>query len=110
MARKRLSADEHLRRGTYQRCRHEDRTPRRPLPDPESFYPWLEGLSPAAQWEGRRFLEQCIPGDCEVFREYLEALAAFHRLPRTRETPIDVLGDAHARCCNLLTLVKWRWR
>jgi hypothetical protein len=70
----------------------------------------LRGLSPVAQREGRRYLEQCIPGDRHAFRVYLEAFAALEQLPRTRETPPEVLGAACDHAARLLEAVRGRWR
>jgi hypothetical protein len=81
-----------------------------PIPEPEAFYPWLEGLSGRALWEGRRFLEHCIPADGarDRLRTYLISLAEFTRAQHGMSP--ELLGSEHGRICRLLEAVRWRRR
>jgi hypothetical protein len=105
---RRLSDEEKWRRGTLQPCRVRVEEPL--ALDEEGFDAWLEGLSPLAQAEGRRFLLDAIPGCREAFRAYLEHEAAWIRAYPLRNAPMDEKIREHAAGVRLLEAVKWRWR
>jgi hypothetical protein len=98
------------RSGSYRPSRHRHLLPTAHAPEPEAFYGWLEGLSGRALWEGRRFLEHCIPADGarDRLRTWLISLAEFERT--RHEMSIETLGREHDRITRLLADVKWRWR
>ena len=73
--------------------------PRQSEPDTTG---WLDGLPPAAQWQGRAMLERNLITNRARFREYLVAFAELDALPRTSATPLDTLSEAFAHAANLL--------
>lgn len=107
--RPRLTAEEHLRRGTYKRYRHADvETTRKPRP--QNRLAWLAGLPPEAQRQGRSMLEHSDVLDREKFRTYLLAFAALAAIPRGRLETMDALGQAIALTTRLLHESPSWWR
>ena len=71
---------------------------------------WLDDLPPAAVLLGRTMLKLCVIDNREAFRRYLTAFAALEALPRTTDTPPEVLQWQCSVVSHLLADVGWRWR
>jgi hypothetical protein len=105
-----LTAAEHMRRGTYQPSRHADSPGYRPHVLTKREEAWLAKLPPAAQRQGRHLLRDYMVADRHALRRYLLAFAQLDALPRTTATPLEALANQFAFVSGLLQETKWRLR
>jgi hypothetical protein len=116
--RKRLPAEEHRRRGTFQPCRHGDEGLSDLGLDEADPTTWFIHFSPDEQRLWQQYLERYIPGDrlaCYHFISWQAAheSAKYWRLKRgDLGYPEDPLVTAHnvARLADLFKATKWRRR
>jgi hypothetical protein len=76
----------------------------------DPYEEWLVGLSELAHAEGRRFLDDCIPGDRDAFQRYLEHRASWIRRYPLRDAPLHEKVVEQEEGTRLLEAVRWRWR
>jgi hypothetical protein len=104
--RNKVSAEEHMRRGTFKRSRHLEPPPSKPGRKVD-YTAWLTGLSPAAQACGRRLLQTIVPHERAAFREYLVVLAPIDAMPRYTVADLEALAAANSRAAALNARILW---
>jgi hypothetical protein len=116
VARKRLTAEEHHRRGTYQPVRHGDERASGMGVDPEAPETWLVNFSPEEQRLGRLYLENYAPGHRLAFYRFIAWQAAceasdYWRARRGDPPPApEIAAHNAAHLADLFRATKWRRR
>jgi hypothetical protein len=114
--RKRLTAEQHRARGTFQPCRHGDKGLSELGLDEGDPTTWFIHFSPYEQHLWQQYLERYIPGDrlaCYQFISWQAAheSAKYWRL-KSGDKPEDPQVTAYnvARLADLFKATKWRRR
>jgi hypothetical protein len=103
MGRKRLSADEHHRRGTFQPSRHGEKAALLGIDEADTST-WFRHHSPAEQHLWRQYLKAYIPGDRLPCYRFIAHWAACESVDYWRTQRGDPPPTAWARTTRAKTL------
>ena len=114
--RKRLTVEEHRKRGTFQPCRHGETDLSALGIDEADPTTWFTHFSPYEQRLWQRYLEAYIPGDrlaCYHFIGWQAACESTEYWRRNRGDPPEapeVTAYSAAKLADLFKRTKWRRR